>query len=322
MNDATLTLEQNKAVLQSTATPARRKVSTGSRLEQFGALLFFSGVSITLYRGWINRNDLSRTAESGIGYALGIIGGILMLLLLLYPLRKRARFMQRLGPVKWWFRSHMILGIVGPMCILFHCSFHLGALNSNVSLLCMTLVASSGLVGRYLYSKIHYGLYGRKATLQELLQDTSIFKGLLASALTQAPHHRDRLQAVEKDALATQRGMLSNVLHIAVFNVQSYWIGLSLKRLLKRALLNEMQKHGGNRHEIHQLLHEQRRQLSEYLSTLRKINQLAFYDRLFSLWHVLHFPLFLMLVISGIVHVVAGCAAPVWAAATTSANKP
>jgi len=305
MNDATLTLEQNKAALQSNARPARRKASAGSRLEQFGALLFFSGVMITLYRGWIDRNDLSRTAESGIGYALGIIGGVLMLLLLLYPLRKRVRFMQRLGPVKWWFRSHMILGIVGPMCILFHCSFHLGALNSNVSLLCMTLVASSGLVGRYLYSKIHYGLYGRKATLQELLQDTSIFKGLLVSALAQAPHHRDTLQAVEKDALAAQRGMLSSVLRIAVFNIQSYWIGLSLKRLLKTALLNEMQKHGANRHVIHQQLREQRQQLGEYLSTLRKINQLTFYDRLFSLWHVLHFPLFLMLVISGIVHVVA-----------------
>jgi hypothetical protein len=213
--------------------------------------------------------------------------------------------MQRLGPVKWWFRSHMILGIVGPICILFHCSFHLGALNSNVSLLCMTLVASSGLVGRYLYSKIHYGLYGRKATLQELLQDTSFFKELLVSALTYAPHHRDRLQAVEKNALAAQRGTLNSVLHIAVFNIQSYWIGLSLRRLLKQALLNEMQKRGGNRHEIHRQLREQRQQLGEYLATLRKINQLAFYDRLFSLWHVLHFPLFLMLVISGIVHVVA-----------------
>jgi len=305
MNDATLTLEQNKAALQPNAKPARRKAPAGLRLEQLGAILFFSGVLITLYRGWIDRDDLSRTAESGIGYALGIIGGVLMLLLLLYPLRKRARFMQRLGPVKWWFRSHMLLGIIGPMCILFHCSFHLGALNSNVSLLCMTLVASSGLVGRYLYSKIHYGLYGRKATLQELLQDTSLFKRLLVSALTYAPHHRDRLQAVEKDALSTQRGMLSSVLHIAVFNIRSYWIGLSLRRLLKRALLNEMQKHGGNRHEIHQQLREQRQQLGEYLATLRKINQLAFYDRLFSLWHVLHFPLFLMLVISGIVHVVA-----------------
>jgi len=305
MNNATLTLEQDKAALHSKTRTGHRKASTGSRLEQFGAILFFSGVVITLYRGWLDRNDLSRTAESGIGYALGIIGGVLMLLLLLYPLRKRARFMQRLGPVKWWFRSHMILGIVGPMCILFHCSFHLGALNSNVSLLCMTLVATSGLVGRYLYNKIHYGLYGRKATLQELLQDSSFFKGQLAAALTFAPRHRETLQAVEKGALSGQRSLLSSVPHIVLFNFQSYWIGFSLRRLLKRVLLNEMQKLGGNRHEIQEKLNEQRRQLSEYMATLRKINQLAFYERLFSLWHVLHFPLFLMLVISGIVHVIA-----------------
>ncbi|MEJ2552934.1 MAG: transcriptional regulator [Gammaproteobacteria bacterium] len=305
MNDATLTLEQNKAALQAKATPVRRKASRGSRFEQIGAMLFFGGVLITLYRGWLDRNDLSRTAESGIGYALGIIGGVLMLMLLLYPLRKRARFMQRLGPVKWWFRSHMILGIVGPMCILFHCSFHPGALNSNVSLLCMVLVASSGLVGRYLYSKIHYGLYGRKATLQELLQDSSLFKSLLETAFTYAPNHRDRLQAVEKDALSRQRGMLSSILNITIFTIQSYWIGLSLRRLLKRALANEMQKHAGHRREFKEKLREQRRQLAEYLATLRKINQLSFYDRLFSMWHVLHFPLFLMLVISGIAHVIA-----------------
>jgi hypothetical protein len=305
MNDATLTLEQNKVSLQSKAAPARRKKSSGSRLEQFGAMLFFSGVLITLYRGWIDRNDLSRTAESGLGYALGIIGGVLMLMLLLYPLRKRARFMQRLGPVKWWFRSHMILGIVGPMCILFHCSFHLGALNSNVSLLCMTLVASSGLVGRYLYSKIHYGLYGRKTTLQELQQDTSLFKGLLETALTFAPGHRDRLQAVEKEALTRQRSILSSMVNVAIFNFQSYWIGISLRYLLKRALLHEIAESGGDRRDFNHKLREQRQLLAEYMATLRKINQLSFYERLFSLWHVLHFPLFLMLVISGIVHVIA-----------------
>ena len=305
MNDATLTLEQNKAALQSKATPVRRKASTGSRFEQIGAMLFFGGVLITLYRGWIDRNDLSRTAESGIGYALGIIGGVLMLMLLLYPLRKRARFMQRLGPVKWWFRSHMILGIVGPMCILFHCSFHLGALNSNVSLLCMAVVTTSGLVGRYLYSKIHYGLYGRKATLQELLQDTSIFKNLLVTALSYAPHHRDTLQAVERDALSLQPGLLRSISRIIRFSFQSCWIGFALRRLIKLAAQKEIQKNGGNRHDLARMLHDQRKQLGEYLATLRRINQLAFYDRLFSMWHVLHFPLFLMLVISGIVHVIA-----------------
>ena len=304
MNDATLALKQDKTTSLSSAASASRKFPIGLRFERFGAMLFFSGVLITLYRGWIDRNDLSRTAESGLGYALGIIGGVLMLLLLLYPLRKRARFMQRLGPVKWWFRSHMILGIVGPMCILFHCNFHLGALNSNVSLLCMTLVASSGLIGRYLYSKIHYGLYGRKATLNELLQDTSIFKQLLVTALAYAPRHRDRLQAVERGAL-TQHSLLHSIPNIVIFNIQSYWIGFSLRRLLKRALMQEFHKSGMDRRELRQKLREQRLQLSEYMATLRKINQLAFYERLFSLWHVLHFPLFLMLVISGIVHVVA-----------------
>ena len=305
MNDATLTLEQNKAALQSKTGSSRRKESLGSRLERFGAMLFFSGVLITLYRGWIDRNDLSRTAESGLGYALGIIGGVLMLLLLLYPLRKRARFMQRLGPVKWWFRSHMILGIVGPICILFHCNFHLGALNSNVSLLCMTLVAGSGLIGRYLYGKIHYGLYGRKATLQELLQDSSFFKGQLAAALAHAPRYRERLQAVESDALSSHHSNLGSLPSIVTFNLQSYWIGFSLSRLLKRVLRDEMRKHGGDRFLLRHKLHGQRRQLQEYLATLRQVNQLAFYERLFSWWHILHVPLFIMLVVSGIVHVVA-----------------
>ena len=305
MNNASLTLEQDKVAMQAKATPRRQSASLGTRLERLGAILFFGGVLLTLYRGWVDRNDLSRTAESGVGYALGILGGVLMLLLLLYPLRKRARFMQRLGPVKWWFRSHMILGIIGPMCILFHCSFHLGALNSNVSLLCMTLVAGSGLIGRYLYSKIHYGLYGRKATLQELLQDTSIFKNLLVTALSYAPHHRDTLQNVEQNALSDQPNLLLSITRIIRFNFQSYWIGFALRRLIRLALRKEMRKSGGNRHDLAKMMRDQGKQLDEYLATLRRINQLAFYERLFSWWHVLHFPLFLMLVISGIVHVIA-----------------
>jgi hypothetical protein len=305
MNDAALTRKQEQAATQKDARHGRRKTSIGLRLERFGALLFFCGVLITLYRGWLNRDDLSRTAESGLGYALGIIGGVLMLLLLLYPARKRFRFMQRLGPVKWWFRSHMFLGIVGPLCILFHCNFHLGALNSNVSLLCMILVASSGLVGRYFYSKIHYGLYGRKATLQELLRDSSFFKERLVAALALAPRHRDRLQAVESAALAPQRGIIRALPGIALFNISSYWIEFSLGSLLKRVLIEESRTRGIDRRDAEQRLREEKYQLRNYLNTLRKINQLSFYERLFSWWHVLHVPLFLMLLLSGIVHVVA-----------------
>ena len=60
------------------------------------------------------------TPESGLGYALGITGGVMMLIMLLYSLRKRAKSMREWGPIRYWFKTHMILGVLGPILILFH----------------------------------------------------------------------------------------------------------------------------------------------------------------------------------------------------------
>jgi uncharacterized membrane protein YdcZ (DUF606 family) len=120
------------------------------------------------YFGWIGRTERNITAEEGLGYILGIVGASLMAALLLYPLRKRVRFLRFLGTTKRWFFWHMVLGIIGPILILFHSNFALGSLNSRISLYCMLLVSGSGLIGRYLYSHIHNGLYGRKTTLRSL----------------------------------------------------------------------------------------------------------------------------------------------------------
>lgn len=268
-----------------------------------GSLFFFLAALIALYWGWQDRDSLRLTAENGWGYALGIIGGSLMLLLLLYPARKRLAFMRRLGPVKWWFRAHMMMGIIGPLLILYHCNFHLGSLNSNVSLLCMLLVASSGLIGRYIYSRMHYGLYGRRATAQELREDILLLKEQSAFALPANSFLGTQLHALETAAQLTRANLISNALHIITYNLRSYWINANLGRFLRRALVSSTQP-GSERLKGKQL-REERRHLSNYLAALRKLNHLSYYERLFSLWHVLHFPLFLMLLISGIVHVIA-----------------
>ena len=75
--------------------------------------------------GWLNRAEGYLAPDSGTGYWLGIVGSILMLLLLLYPLRKRIRATGLLGSVALWFRLHMMLGLVGPMLILFHANFQM-----------------------------------------------------------------------------------------------------------------------------------------------------------------------------------------------------
>ena len=66
-----------------------------SRLRRIGTSGFFLFIAVVLYAGWAERSEQHLTAESGLGYALGIVGAVMMLLLLLYPLRKKLKFMAR-----------------------------------------------------------------------------------------------------------------------------------------------------------------------------------------------------------------------------------
>jgi len=45
--------------------------------------------------------------------------------------------------------------------------------------------------------------------------------------------------------------------------------------------------------------------MTKQVKLLRRVAQLSFYERLFSLWHLFHLPLFILLVISALVHVLA-----------------
>src|SRR6267142_675787 len=130
--------------------------------------LIFAGAALVLIIGSQLPVAHYMSPKSGLGYAIGIVGGSLILSQLLYAVRKRVRSLSFLGSVPKWFQTHMILGVVGPVCILLHCGFSLGATNSNIALFSMLTVSGSGIFGRYFYSKIHNVLYGRKATLSEL----------------------------------------------------------------------------------------------------------------------------------------------------------
>ena len=134
-------------------------------LKKYLSKLFYLGVFVAIAIGWRNKDFSNITPESGVGYWLGIIGGVLMLLLLLYPLRKKARFI-KFGKTQYWFKVHMLFGVLGPLAILYHANFSLGSTNSNLALFSMVIVALSGFIGRYFYTKIHHGLYGRKKDLK------------------------------------------------------------------------------------------------------------------------------------------------------------
>lgn len=271
---------------------------------RLGALLFTLAVLIALSYGWANRHNSYLSASEGWGYILGIVGGSLMLLLLLYPLRKNLRFMHHWGPIRFWFRTHMIFGIVGPVLILYHSNFHLGSTNSNLALFCMLIVAGSGLIGRYFYTKIHFGLYGHVATLEELRKDLKITRGNLGAHTRLSPRIVELMKSYEI-LMLKKRVFVIQLMLLPVTHVRSRWLLWRIKRTLKRDMRALARKYKWNRHMLHEFIGETLYLLREYFLCVRKTGQLTMYARLFSLWHVLHMPLFIMLVITGIIHVFA-----------------
>ncbi len=254
--------------------------------------------------GWSIREDNNLSAEEGTGYMLGIVGGSAMLLLLLYPLRKQARFMRRLGAVKHWFRLHMLLGVLGPVLILFHANFSLGSLNSNLAFFSMLLVAGSGLIGRYIYTKIHHGLYGQRTTLQELRQELKITKGKLSGHLQLSARNVDRIKRLEAYVLK-RRSLMSILLQLPLIHLRCIWTRHTIIRSVRKDLRRQSAARGWDKRMLHALVHDAFRRLKSYIESMRVLTTFTMYERLFGLWHVAHFPLFILLLITGIVHVIA-----------------
>jgi hypothetical protein len=263
------------------------------------SLLFFSVVIALLVKGWNLREHHLIEAEHGIGYLFGIVGGVMMLLLLLYPMRKRIAVLSFFGPIKNIFRLHMIFGVVGPSLILFHSNFQLGALNSNVALVCMLTVAISGLLGRYIYSRIHNGLYGSVLTVHQL-QDESRWRLTQLMEKNYFPQLEQHLRAYDAGAREASSGWLSPV-KIPIFAIKSLAVYWQLSWQIKRAIMQEVDDK-----KIRRLLQlRTSSNLFRYFGAVRRIAEFTFYQRMFALWHVLHLPLFVMMIITGIVHVIA-----------------
>ena len=258
---------------------------------------------IAIVAGWGIRDEYLINAERGIGYALGVIGGSFMLALLIYPIRKRyptAPAFVLSTPT--WFKLHMLLGLIGPILILYHSNFGLGSTNANIALFSMLLMVTSGLIGRFIYSKIHMGLYGSKAHFAALIKDQDqLSQSLLDLSLAMNSRElgssiKDHLESVK--ATLVEQKVSNNPLVVAARNAH---LTRAHRALTKQIKLLTRDRTG----EIETSLGLVQNYVSEFFYTSRKINGLAFYDRLFSIWHMLHLPIFFMLIIAGFVHVYA-----------------
>ena len=261
---------------------------------------FFSmAVIATLYFGWTQRDNNYLSAETGTGYLLGILGGSLMIALLLYPLSKRLSLLTKLIPIRYWFGIHMFFGVLGPVMILFHSNFHLGSTNSTIALISMLLVAGSGVIGRYIYTNIHHGLYGTRMTLQELKQKTENDHTELLKLYASNEKLNQLLKKMEEKALQPYTGLMKSLLHVIYLAINAPRLQRKVLSLLKKSYQeNGDSKSDPNNKAIIKLV-------KHYTLALRHSAAFRVYERLFSLWHILHLPLFFMMLITAVIHIFA-----------------
>lgn len=249
------------------------------------------------------------------GYNLGLAGGLMMLTLLLYPLRKRWRFLENFGFLPTWFKWHMVLGILGPLTILFHSTYHVyipflhptGSINAAVAMYCMLLVSGSGTFGRFFYTKIHHGLYGRQATVNELQAEMEQ-SGDVKSLFSFAPHVEKALEEFRARAETYSKEDGYGFINFVRVGREASSLSRSLPKEIHRVMRDQARESGLDQQRVKDMeatYQEYREKIINYLRAVRDASQFHTYERLFSWWHIFHIPLVYMMVFTAFYHVYA-----------------
>jgi hypothetical protein len=245
------------------------------------------------------------TSKSEIAYWMGVSGGVSMLALLTYPMRKHLRFMRRTGPASRWFAAHMVLGVLGPLLILLHSNFHIGSLNAAVAFYAMVLVALSGIVGRFLYLRLHRNLSGGKLTLEQLRASHDA-DGSETARMRFAPRVVERCREFERWALDSRMLVGAGIFRAMVVVPAMRWrTELACRAELRRRLVAVAHTEGWSRRKLQSRLMAARRLTRAYLGGTQRVAMFSAWERLFSWWHIAHAPFVYILVISAVVHVIA-----------------
>lgn len=269
-------------------------------------LLIYVGVAaLTLSAWWVSLQGWF-TPWSRTGYWLGVAGGVAMLLLFTYPLRKRWRVTYNWGASKYWFVAHMVLGIMGPWLILLHSTFHIGSTNAAVALFSMVIVALSGVVGRFLYVRLHADLRGEKATLAGLRGAMGNQHQAADTRLQGMPGVLDALHAFERDTLdARPKQGARHLWRLFVLPIRRQRVAQQCKAEVKKLI---KQGASGQKWSKTQALSRYRaccEQVDSYAMAVQRAAQFQTFERLFSMWHVAHVPFVWIMVLCAVFHVVA-----------------
>jgi hypothetical protein len=225
-------------------------------------------------------------AGGSVGHKLGVAGSSMMVLMLLYSVRKRVGALRRLGSLSRWLDIHIYLGVFGPLLVVLHSSFKVQGLVA-LSFWSMVIVASSGVLGRYLYLQIPRTRAGEERALVELEAEDQALSGQLRTRFRLDEAQLARLDAVV--AVPTRVGLLGGFVRLVTDDLR---LRSGLRTFAKSCrsvpapVFRDFERVVRHKAQVHR--------------------RILLWDRvheLFHYWHVLHKPFAVVMYLFMLVHV-------------------
>ncbi len=177
------------------------------------------------------KHDLLAPAK-GLGLGLGILACVLIVLNLLYLLRRSPRFPFRLGSLQRWMTGHVATGIGALLCALLHSGLSPKDTTAGHAFMALGFLLVTGSVGRYLYAYVPRAANGRELELHEVTASL----GQLSEEWDQG--HREFRQLVRTEIM----GLIEQARWKGSFVGRALSLGLSKWRL--RGLLRRLEARG------------------------------------------------------------------------------
>jgi hypothetical protein len=228
-----------------------------------------------------------------VGQTVGIIAFLIFVFLWLYPVRKRFRWLAFTGAVGRWLDVHVAAALLMPLLVGVHAGWRFEGI-IGLGYAAILVVCASGVIGRYLYTRIPRGKSGVEldragvaAERRSLLTELSAATGLLPEEL------ETRLGIPSREEAGTGYGAALLALLRA---------DLARWRVVRRFHRDLHLLPGGR--------HLSRAAIGRVLALARRESALAGQvrmldatQRVFRLWHVAHRPVAMTALVAVLVHV-------------------
>ncbi len=211
-----------------------------------------------------------------VGLLCGVLGTVLMVVMLLYSVRKWAGQAPMLGAPEWWLRFHQVCGVMGPVFIVLHEGIQWPTGLVAVGFWCMILVSLSGIFGRYLFGHFPKAVAHRSQAMRHVRRQLHELRDRLV-AETGETEDGDLVRAVQIARSVDERP--DTLLGLALLDLEVARRKEHVRVLLWRSSLSPPVKRAATRALLRQL------------DLARSLAGWHVARRLFRYWHVFHEPL-------------------------------